>query len=131
MSERPIARKMPSATATLAVKRVDIRLFYLDALRREAERIEASVSDDAKVGGRRNGDARIIVRRVLDRVGVEPLGAKLEHGGHGRGNMRGMDRNDEAGKTAATRGDGAFDGTGSAGGGQVCAGSFSSRFFVY
>lgn len=59
-----------------------IRLFYLDALRRERERIEAPVADDAKVGGRGDGDARVVVGRVLDRVGVEPWGAKLEHGGH-------------------------------------------------
>lgn len=57
--------------------RANIRLFYLDALRREPERVEASVSDDAEVGGRGDGDARVIVRRVLDRVGIEPLGAKL------------------------------------------------------
>lgn len=56
---------------------MDVRLFYLDTLSREAERVQPSVADDAKVGGRGDGDARVVIRRVLDGIGVEPLGAKL------------------------------------------------------
>jgi hypothetical protein len=60
-----------------------LRLLDLDALRGQAKGEEASVADDAKVGRGGDGDARVVVGRVLDGVGIVALGAELEHRSHG------------------------------------------------
>lgn len=61
---------------------INTRFLNLDALRRQRQGKESAVSDDAKVGGCPDGNTRVVVRRVFDRIGIEPLGAELEHGGH-------------------------------------------------
>lgn len=58
------------------------RLLNLDTLRRQRKSEEPAVSNDAEVGGCADGDARVVVWRVFDRVGIVPLGAELEHRGH-------------------------------------------------
>lgn len=61
---------------------INTRFLNLDALRRQRQGEEPAVSDDAKVSGCPDGDTRVVIRRVFDRIGIESLGAELEHGSH-------------------------------------------------
>ncbi len=54
-----------------------IRLFYLNTLRAQAQAKEPAIADDAVVGGRRDGNARVVVGGVFDGVGVEARGAEF------------------------------------------------------
>lgn len=51
-----------------------------DAVGRQAQYVDPPIADEAKVGGRCDGEAGVEEGRVLDAVPVEALGAKLEHG---------------------------------------------------
>lgn len=71
---------------------IHLRLLNLDALRREAQGEETAIAHDAKVGRGGDGDAGVVVGRVLDGVGVVALSAELKHcshGGGGRGRCEG------------------------------------------
>lgn len=61
---------------------INARLLNLDTLRRQRKGEEPAVSNDAEVGGCADGNARVVIWRVFDRVGIVPLGAELEHRGH-------------------------------------------------
>lgn len=62
---------------------IDVRFLNLDALRRQPQSKNTPIAHNAKVGRRRNGDARIVVRRVLDCIRIEALSTELKHGSHG------------------------------------------------
>lgn len=75
-------RQVPSCCFFVTAACINARLLNLDTLRRQRKSKEPAVSNDAEVGSCPDGDARVVIWRVLDRVGIVPLGAELEHRGH-------------------------------------------------
>lgn len=75
-----VSAKFPLLFFTAAC--INARLLNLDTLRRQRKGEEPAVSNDAEVGGCADGNARVVIWRVFDRVGIVPLGAELEHRGH-------------------------------------------------
>ena len=57
-----------------------IPFFSNDALTRQSQNIETSISYQTKVLRGSYSDSRVKERRVFDGVAIEALGAKLEHG---------------------------------------------------
>ena len=52
--------------------------FFLHyARRRQSQDVEPAVADQAEVGGRRDGQARVEEWRVFDGIAIEALGAEL------------------------------------------------------
>lgn len=63
----------------------DARLLYLDAGCRQAKRKQTAIAHDAKVGGRGNSHAVVVVGRVLDGIRIEAPCPELKHSSHVEG----------------------------------------------
>lgn len=60
----------------------DLRLLYLDASSRQAERKQTAIAHDAEVGSRGDSHSIVVVGRVLDGIWVEAPCAELKHRSH-------------------------------------------------
>lgn len=59
-----------------------VRLLYLDSSRRQAERKETAIADNAKVGGGGNSHSVVIIWGVLDGIRIESPCSELKHSSH-------------------------------------------------
>lgn len=57
----------------------DVRLLDNDALRPQPQAEQPPIPHDSVVRGRRDGDPRVVVRRVLDGVWIEARRPELQH----------------------------------------------------
>lgn len=76
---------MPLAASPRREGKARIRFLDLDALGRQPEGEDPTIAHDAEVGGARDGDARVVVWRVLHGIGIVPLRAELKHCSHSAG----------------------------------------------